>query len=1006
MDRDGKSRILVVHPEASERERLSEILSRNGHPSFLIHEAESTGEALTLYHAFGPDCVVMEHGHPDLDSARFLLHLKQQTGESSLPVILICDPAHEATALRALKMGAQDYLIESRVDEDLRFAVDSVIQKGRLFRQIREHRRELELGARALEESEERHRVLVEGVTDYAIVMLDPGGRIISWNIGAENLFGERAEQVVGEPYSRYFTDESIDRGDPDRMLALACEAGRMVEEGWLIRRDGERFLANISISALRDHDGLLRGFASVTRDVTERVRTQSEILELNARLERRLRRINALRRIDLAIASERDLGAILKVVVEQARGELGVEAALILLSDRSGGTLSVGALAGFPESFCSSLEYGSGGLSRRVVRSGCALHVPDLARVLTPDPRLPRLLELGFRAYHAVPLAVDQRILGVMECFRRDANSPDSEWLDFLRILARQASIAVEHVELFAGLRASNVQLGLAYDATIESLSRAMDLRDHETEGHSRRVTELTVRLGRKMGLSEIELVQVRRGALLHDIGKLGVPDRILLKPGALTEEEWTIMKRHPTYAIEILGTIDFLKPALDIPHYHHERFDGRGYPAGLAGEEIPLPARMFAAVDIWDALSNDRPYRKAWPKEQVVEHIGSLSGAHLDPQVVTHFLEMVRVESDAQDVIWPMPVTTSLDQPTLGGGLARAAAMPGILVVHPDGDRSREVARKLHELGLSPTIATDHDDAWRRIQDNVYEVIIIDCSCQRVRSLDLVTRLRAMTGRSHAHVIAIRDPEIQGDLSLSPRLIDDLISWPGAQDELGPRLELARGSLELRRELLTRSVETERLQDELRRRGERIADLAATDHLTGLANRRQILEALGAFLAMSSRRDEPISILMLDLDYFRAFNEELGHAAGDEALRTIAEVLRQAIRRNDLAARYGGDEFVVLLTPCDQETASLVAERIRKFVARADWTSRPVTTSIGIATCQAAPWDGDELLAKADHALAMAKRRGRDRVINHDDLVRRQHRELSPANAEGTMG
>ncbi|HEX8683293.1 MAG TPA: HD-GYP domain-containing protein, partial [Ardenticatenaceae bacterium] len=190
------------------------------------------------------------------------------------------------------------------------------------------------------------------------------------------------------------------------------------------------------------------------------------------------------------------------------------------------------------------------------------------------------------------------------------------------------------------------NIELALAYDATIEGWSRALDLRDKETEGHSLRVTEMTVELARTMGMSEEEIVQVRRGALLHDIGKMGIPDRILLKPGALDDEEWEIMRRHPTYGYEMLAPIAFLRPALDIPHAHHEKWDGTGYPRGLQGEQIPLAARIFAVVDVWDALRSDRPYRPAWEKERVLEHIRQGAGKHFDPRMVSSFLEMMAQE------------------------------------------------------------------------------------------------------------------------------------------------------------------------------------------------------------------------------------------------------------------------------------------------------------------------------------------------------------------------
>ena len=181
-----------------------------------------------------------------------------------------------------------------------------------------------------------------------------------------------------------------------------------------------------------------------------------------------------------------------------------------------------------------------------------------------------------------------------------------------------------------------------VAYDSTLEGWSRALDLRDKETEGHTQRVTEMCMRLARALHMDEDELVQVRRGALLHDIGKMGVPDSVLLKPGALNEEEWAIMRKHPEYAYQLLSPIAYLQPALDIPYCHHEKWDGTGYPRGLKGEQIPLTARVFAVVDVWDALRSDRPYRPAWPDAQVWEYICSGSGTHFDPHVVEEFLNL----------------------------------------------------------------------------------------------------------------------------------------------------------------------------------------------------------------------------------------------------------------------------------------------------------------------------------------------------------------------------
>ena len=185
--------------------------------------------------------------------------------------------------------------------------------------------------------------------------------------------------------------------------------------------------------------------------------------------------------------------------------------------------------------------------------------------------------------------------------------------------------------------------ELVFAYDTTIEGWSKALDYRDKETEGHSQRVTEITIEIARAAGMSEEEMVHIRRGALLHDIGKLGVPDSVLLKPGKLTEEEWVLMKNHPVIAYKLLSPISFLRRAIDIPYCHHEKWDGTGYPQGLKAEQIPLAARIFAIVDVWDALRSDRPYRPAWSSEKAKDYIISLKGIQFDPGLVKLFFKVI---------------------------------------------------------------------------------------------------------------------------------------------------------------------------------------------------------------------------------------------------------------------------------------------------------------------------------------------------------------------------
>jgi putative nucleotidyltransferase with HDIG domain len=256
---------------------------------------------------------------------------------------------------------------------------------------------------------------------------------------------------------------------------------------------------------------------------------------------------------------------------------------------------------------------------------------------------RSPYFSEEGFVVYFAVPLLAKGDVKGVLEVFHRTPFDPDHEWLEFLDALASQAAIALDNAALFEELHHLNVELSQAYDTTIEGWSRALDLRDKETEGHSQRVMEMTVKLAREMGISDKEIVHIRRGALLHDIGKMGIPDQILFKSETLTTEEWEIMRKHPVYADELLSPIQHLHPALEIPFCHHEKWDGSGYPRGLKGEQIPLSARIFAIVDVWDALCSDRPYRPAWSFEKIIDHIRGQSGKHFDPNIVDIFFGLL---------------------------------------------------------------------------------------------------------------------------------------------------------------------------------------------------------------------------------------------------------------------------------------------------------------------------------------------------------------------------
>ena len=234
-------------------------------------------------------------------------------------------------------------------------------------------------------------------------------------------------------------------------------------------------------------------------------------------------------------------------------------------------------------------------------------------------------------------------QVKGVFEIFCRKRFTADPEWLDFFDALSVQAAIAIDNATLFRKLQDSNIELTLAYDTTIEGWAKALELRDSETEGHTQRVADITLKVACAFGIKEDALDHIRRGALLHDIGKMAVPDTVLLNTGPLTEEEQQTMRRHPAFAFELLSPIHYLRPALDIPYCHHERWDGTGYPRSLKGEQIPLAARIFSIADNWDALISARRYREAWPRAKVAEYIRAQAGTQFDPNLVDIFLATV---------------------------------------------------------------------------------------------------------------------------------------------------------------------------------------------------------------------------------------------------------------------------------------------------------------------------------------------------------------------------
>jgi PAS domain S-box-containing protein len=365
--------------------------------------------------------------------------------------------------------------------------------------------------------------------------------------------------------------------------------------------------------------------------------------LKLNEQTEQQLASLMALRAIDQSILTSLDLEHTLEVLLEKITAILHADAANILLYDPHLQILKAAAQRGMPSSRWEEyLRLGESHAGKIALERQREV-ILDLTQI--EDSLTAKIRDIGetFVSYIGIPLVAKDKLVGVIQLLNRSRLDPGHYWMGFLEAVADQAAIAIENAQLFHEQQQTNRRLTKAYEDTIDGWSKALDLRDKETEGHSQRVTDLTLELARRMGVSEPHLVQIRRGARLHDIGKMVVPDLILHKAGPLTQDEWEIMRQHPIIAVDLIYPIEFLSPALDIPYCHHEKWDGTGYPQQLKGKEIPLAARIFAIIDVWDALTSDRPYRKAWDKAQALEYIRQQSGLHFDPKVVEAFLGMI---------------------------------------------------------------------------------------------------------------------------------------------------------------------------------------------------------------------------------------------------------------------------------------------------------------------------------------------------------------------------
>lgn len=441
------------------------------------------------------------------------------------------------------------------------------------------------------------------------IAVTTPDGIFLSWNPGQERLFGYTAEEVIGKPLRKLVPPDKREetRAYFDRVMQGEHVTNHNTTR---MRKDGSLIDVSLTLSPMRDDTGKIVAIAGISRDITEEVHVRQSLKESEQRY--RLLFNQSADMVFVHSYAEKGRTGNFIEVNDIARHQLGYSAkefSKISVHDISVGVPSVAGLG-------QSLRKNKHAIIEGIFASKGGKEYPvEINSHVFSVNNTPTILSIARDITERK--RAEQELKSLNETLEQRVESRTIELLN------------------------AHDDLNLSYEATLKGWVRALDMRDNATEGHTQRVTEMTIHLSRCYGSPEEDIPHLRRGALLHDIGKIAIPDSILLKPGPLSEEEWEIMRRHPEIAYQFLSPIEHLTPSLDIPRYHHEKWDGTGYPHGLKGEEIPVAARLFTIVDVWDALNSDRPYRQAWLQADAVEYIREQSGKHFDPKIVKVFLQ-----------------------------------------------------------------------------------------------------------------------------------------------------------------------------------------------------------------------------------------------------------------------------------------------------------------------------------------------------------------------------
>jgi PAS domain S-box-containing protein len=614
-------KLLLIEDSENDAALLLRSLSKAGYE--IQHERVETGDAmLTALENQDWDMVISDYSMPRF-SAEAALALLHATGRD-IPFIVVSGTMGEETAVGMLKGGAHDYVMKDRLSR-LAPAVERELKEAK-------NRQERRLAEQALRESEERFSTVFHSSPASIAIAYIKDNRLIDVNAAWEKTTGFSRAEAIGR--STVELNLLVDPGDRQRVVQQLNQQNIAQNIEFQLRHKSGA-ISDLLMSAeyvnLAGEPCLL----TMTQDITSLKRAE-------AKVKRQLEYLNTLRAIDMVITSSFNLRISLDFILKQAANVLAVDAADILIYNSFDRSLECSAGYGLrlPAHQRSRLRMGQGYAGkvaldqRRLLLHNITLAGGDFTQSYLPANE-------GIVFYYGLPLVAKGQVKGVLEILHRSPLHPDEDWKNFLEMLASQAAIAIDSLELFEKIQQLNFDLVMAYDTTLEGLGRALDYRQGESEGHTQRVTDMALDLARAMGISDSNQVIVRRGALLHDIGLLSIPESILLKPGVLSEQERSVVRQHPQFANTWLAQAAYLRSSLDIPSCFHEQWDGNGYPHQLDGENIPLAARLFAVVHMWDVLQSDRPYRKAWPREKVIQYLWQQSGVLFDPAVVKAFFE-----------------------------------------------------------------------------------------------------------------------------------------------------------------------------------------------------------------------------------------------------------------------------------------------------------------------------------------------------------------------------